>query len=374
MFKRKVFLFASLAILFSFFLFSSENLVITLKQNINELEQKYNELKKQAKTVSDNIELISRKIEILKKKTEYLKIKKGETELEIKQLKKEINLLDKKIIKIETYLKNRVKELYKKGDYTLLEALLSPSKEEEFLYQLNTLSYLNEKDRNALKTLKNLTSEKKDRATMLEFERKNLKETIVKLSDTRKQLSQTLIEQKKMYKRLKRKKTKYLALLKERNRLLKLLMESLTKKPTPKNPSAIPMKKFKGLLSLPVRGRLIERFGTYRIGRYRARVKSNGITLKVRKGRKVKAFYDGVVVFADWYKSYGKLIIIDHGFGYYTFYAHLDKIFVKINQIVAKGDVIGTTGNTASLHGNIFHFEIWYNKKPLNPLKWVKKR
>ncbi len=372
MFKKRIFVF--IVLILTFGIYASENLVFTLKENIKELEQSYNKLKKQAKTVNDNIELISRKIEILKEKRKYLKLKKSQTEQEIKELKNEISRLSKKIEKTKKYLKSRIRELYKKGDYTMLEALLTPSKEEEYLYQLNTLSYLNEKDRKALKKLKKMTEEKNEKVKILEFDKKELENTIKNLTLTEKQLALTLKEQKKLYRKLKRKKSRYLALLKERNRLLKLLVESLSKKPTPQNPSAIPMDKFKGLLSLPVRGRLIEKFGTYRIGRYRAKVRNNGITLKVRKGRKVKAFYDGVVVFADWYKSYGKLVIIDHGFGYYTFYAHLDKIFVKINQIVAKGDVIGTTGNTASLQGNIFHFEIWHNKKPLNPLKWVKKR
>ncbi|BBB33579.1 hypothetical protein TTHT_2147 [Thermotomaculum hydrothermale] len=374
MFNRKVFLIILTILFFSHNLYPSESLVFTLKENIKELEQNYNRLKQQAKTVSDNIELISRKIEILKTKTKMLRLKKIETEKEIKELKSEIKKLQKDIEETKKYLKIRIKELYKKGDYTTLEALLSPSKEQEYLYQLNTLSYLSDKDKKLLRKLRKLTDEKEQKVKMLEFERKDLEETISQLSDTKKQLSQTLREQKRLFKQLKRKKSRYVSLLKERNRLLKLLVESLSKKPTPQNPSAIPMDKFKGLLSLPVSGRLIERFGTYRIGKYRAKIKNNGITLKVRKGKKVKVFYDGVVVFADWYKSYGKLIIIDHGFGYYTFYAHLDKIFVKINQTVSKGDVIATTGNTASLQGYIFHFEIWHNKKPLNPLKWVKKR
>ena len=374
MFDKRIIAFIFLLLITSTSVFPSENLVNTLKGNIQELEQKYNELKHQAKTVSDEIELTSRKIEILREKIRLLKVEKSETEKNIKQLKENIKQLDKKIEEIKKYLRERIRELYKKGDYKTLEAMLTPQRESELMYQLNTLAYLGEKDRKALKSLKALTREKKLKLAMLEATRKDLENTLTALSKTRVEFYKTLKEKKRLYRRLKRQKSKYLALLKERNRLLKLLVESLSKKPTIKNPSPVPMDKFKGLLSLPVRGRIIERFGTSRIGRYKAKVRNNGITLKVRKGRKVRAFYDGVIVYADWYKSYGKLVIIDHGFGYYTFYAHLDKIFVKINQIVAKGDIIGTTGNTASLKGYVLHFEIWHNKKPLNPLKWIKKR
>ncbi len=371
MFKKKASLL--LILLISFYSFSSENLLLTLKQNIKELEQRYNSLKKQEKSVNDTIELISRKIEILKEKKKMLNLKKREVEKAISKLNSEIKKIDKKIENTKRYLKKRIKELYKRGDYTILESILSPEKEETYIYQLNTLAYLSQKDKNALKQLHRLRKEKGVRVKKLEQEKEKLDHTIKQIKKNRKDLRITLIYQKKLFRSLKRKKGKYISLLKERNRLMKLLIESLSKKQTPQNPSAIPMVKFKGLLSLPTKGRIIERFGTYRIGRYKARVKNNGITLKVKKGRRVKAFYDGVVVYADWYKSYGKLVIIDHGFGYYTFYAHLDKIFVKINQIVAKGDIIGIAGNTASLKGNILHFEIWHNKKPLNPLKWIKR-
>ncbi len=373
MFKKTVLLIVFITLSF-FPVKASESLLKTLKQNINELEQKYNSLKKQAKTVSDNIELTERKIEILKTKRKMLIAEREQTKEEIKNLEEEIARLKKEIAETKKYLKKRLAELYKRGDYAMLEALLSPSEESEYIYQLSTLSYLSAKDRESLKKLKKLTEEKKTKAETLRNKEIQLVETIKKLNSTERELRIALIDQKKLYRKLKRQKSKYLALLKERNKILKVLIESLSKKPTPQNPSAVPMDKFKGLLSLPVRGRIIEKFGTYTIGKYKAKVKNNGITIKVRKGKKVRAFYDGVVVFADWYKSYGKLVIIDHGFGYYTFYAHLDKIFVKINQIVSKGEPIGLTGNTASLQGNILHFEIWKNKKPLNPLKWVKKR
>ncbi len=374
MYRMKIILFFLTLLTLNLQAVASENLVFTLKENIKELELKYNLLKTQAKTLNDKIELIARKIELLKTKRKMLTMKKVQIEKEISELQKDIKVLKTEIKKTKKYLTMRIRELYKKGDYAMLEALLSPEEEKEYLYQLNTLSYMNQKDRKALKKLKKLTIEKEEKVKLFESDKKELEQTLQEISTTRKNLAQTLREQKKLYRSLKRKKSKYSALLKERNRLLKLLVQSLSQKPTPQKPSAIPMDKFKGILSLPVRGRIIEKFGTYTIGKYRTKIKNNGITIKVRKGRKVKAFYDGVVVFADWYKSYGKLVIVDHGFGYYTFYAHLDKIFVKINQIVSKGDVLGTTGNTASLKGYILHFEIWHNKKPLNPLKWVKKR
>ncbi len=367
-------LIAIVLIFFNLSLFASESLVLTLKENIKELESKYHALKKKAKTVNDNIELLSREIEILRTKRRMLYTQKKETESQIEILEKEIEKINREIDTSKRYLKKRLLQIYKKGDYLILESLLTPKKEEDYIHTLNSLAYLSEKDKKSLIRLNELLAEKEQKSELLRFEKNNLETQIKELDLTNTALKERLKEQKRLYRKLKRKKSAYASLLKERNRLLKLLVESLSKKPTPQNPSAIPMDKFKRLLDLPVRGKIIERFGTYRIGRYKTKIKNNGITLKVRKGKKVKAFYDGAVVFADWYKSYGKLVIIDHGFGYYTFYAHLDKIFVKINQTVSKGEVIGLTGNTASLSGSVFHFEIWHNKKPLNPLKWIKRR
>lgn len=80
----------------------------------------------------------------------------------------------------------------------------------------------------------------------------------------------------------------------------------------------------------------------------------------------------GTIIFSNWFAGYGKAIIIDHGGGYTTLYAHLDVISVEVGQVVKKGQSIGKTGNTGYSTGPHLHFEVRMNGDYVDPLTYVK--
>ena len=129
----------------------------------------------------------------------------------------------------------------------------------------------------------------------------------------------------------------------------------------------------KGQLPLPVEGQVVSRFGRTRNGSYNAFTFQSGIDIKVERGEPVRSVFKGEVMFADWLKSYGNLIIINHGDNYYTLYAHVEEMFKKKGEIVGTGEVIATAGDTGSIKGNCLHFEVRHHGKPVNPMKWLKK-
>ncbi len=93
-----------------------------------------------------------------------------------------------------------------------------------------------------------------------------------------------------------------------------------------------------------------------------------GIDIPLKTGEKIHAAFDGKVRYAKYNSGgFGWLVIIRHPNGTETFYAHLSKIKVKVNQIVKAGDVIGLGGNTGRSYGAHLHFEIRYHDRPINP-------
>ncbi|MFT9497262.1 peptidoglycan DD-metalloendopeptidase family protein, partial [Anaerosolibacter sp.] len=120
-----------------------------------------------------------------------------------------------------------------------------------------------------------------------------------------------------------------------------------------------------GEFSNPSRGRLSSRFGT-RWGR-----SHEGIDIAASKGNEIKAAAGGKVTFAGTKNGYGKIVIIDHGNGLETYYAHCDTIKVKVGDKVEKGQVIATVGTTGRVTGSNLHFETRKNGKPIDPLKYV---
>jgi murein DD-endopeptidase MepM/ murein hydrolase activator NlpD len=100
----------------------------------------------------------------------------------------------------------------------------------------------------------------------------------------------------------------------------------------------------------------------------------SGIDLAGKPGTPVIATADGVVSFAGWGGANGNLVVLEHGFGYSTFYAHNKKVVVKVGQQVKRGDVIAHIGSTGNSTGPHVHYEVWKDKRHLNPYKFLKGR
>jgi murein DD-endopeptidase MepM/ murein hydrolase activator NlpD len=100
----------------------------------------------------------------------------------------------------------------------------------------------------------------------------------------------------------------------------------------------------------------------------------SGIDISTSPGNPVKATADGIVSFAGWSGGSGNLIVLEHGHGFSTFYAHNRKLNVRVGQKVKRGDVISYVGSTGDSTGPHVHYEIWKEGKPVNPKDYLKGR
>ena len=96
----------------------------------------------------------------------------------------------------------------------------------------------------------------------------------------------------------------------------------------------------------------------------------SGMDFTAKSGTEIYAAGDGLVEKADWMSGYGQIVIIDHGFGYKTRYAHCSKYNVKKGQKVKRGDVISFVGNTGASTGAHLHYEVLKNGKAINPVNF----
>ncbi len=92
----------------------------------------------------------------------------------------------------------------------------------------------------------------------------------------------------------------------------------------------------------------------------------SGVDVAAWPGSPVRATADGIVSFAGWSGGSGKLVVIEHGFGFTTCFAHNRKIIVKVGQRVKRGDIISYVGSTGNTTGPHVHYEVWIDKKPVN--------
>lgn len=128
---------------------------------------------------------------------------------------------------------------------------------------------------------------------------------------------------------------------------------------------------FRGSLLPPVEGRVLSRFGRHVNKRFGTVTFNNGIEIAATPGKPVEAVFSGIVIFAERFKGYGKLVIIDHGEGYYSLYAHCDEIRKKVGDPVEPREVVAVVGETGSLRGPTLYFEIRLQGKAIDPGDWL---
>lgn len=121
----------------------------------------------------------------------------------------------------------------------------------------------------------------------------------------------------------------------------------------------------------PVKGWMTSNFGMRRSPFTGKRKMHEGVDIASRTGTPVFATADGIVSKAETAAGYGKLVVIDHGYGYKTYYAHNSKIFVKVGQRVKRNERISAVGNTGSSTGSHVHYEVHLNGVPVNPKKYL---
>lgn len=134
---------------------------------------------------------------------------------------------------------------------------------------------------------------------------------------------------------------------------------------------AVPFSNTRGKLRWPAQGKRENRFGQRRPP---GDLRWEGIAFVAPAGQSVHAVHHGRVVFADWFRGKGLLLIIDHGDGYMSLYAHNQTLLRQTGDWVSAGENIATVGNSGGLQQTELYFEIRHQGKPLNPSQWLNNR
>jgi len=133
--------------------------------------------------------------------------------------------------------------------------------------------------------------------------------------------------------------------------------------------AAQPFEKLRGHLSLPVKGVITNQFGDTRPD---STLQWKGLLLRAASGQPVQAIAAGRVVFADWLRGFGNLLILDHGKGYMSLYAHNETLFKRVGDTLRGGDTIAAVGNSGGNEDFGLYFELRHEGKALDPMRWLR--
>lgn len=301
--------------------------------------------------------------------------------LKIENLEIEIDSLEDELIIRKGILKERVKDIYKKGKVHTFEVLFTSKSFTELTSRMKYLTMIAEQDKKLYDKVKQTQAalefritdigKSRDQLFLVRTEAENEKQTITVEKDNKRQflneLSGESEKQKKLEDELKKSEESLQYLVNK----LRVANKQIEKKRDVKEGTHY-FDVSKKKVIWPASGKVISKFGTVRHPKYQTKTLNNGIDISVKIGDPVYAVYDGDVIYADKFLGYGNVIMIDHGNGYFTLYAHLSQMDVIINQPVAMGEIVGKCGDTGSLDGPMLHFEIRKDGKPSNPLDFLK--
>jgi len=172
------------------------------------------------------------------------------------------------------------------------------------------------------------------------------------------QLKKTLTDQDKELKRLQEDKRQLEALLSGLEPTLKIIPRTNSQE----------FWKLKGQLAYPTQGQVVKKFGEPLI----EQLKWQGVLIEAKRGEKVHVIAAGRVAFAEWFRNFGLLIIIDHDKGYMSLYAHNQSLLVKTGNWVETGDTIATVGDSGGKEQTALYFEIRHQGIPINPENWLR--
>lgn len=127
----------------------------------------------------------------------------------------------------------------------------------------------------------------------------------------------------------------------------------------------------RGQLALPLRGELAGRFGSPRND---GGLTWKGLFLAAKGGESVRAVATGRVVYADWLRGFGNLLIIDHGEGYMSLYGYNETLLKRVGDEISGGDAVATVGNSGGGTESGLYFELRHQGKPFDPMGWIKTR
>ncbi len=309
--------------------------------------------------------------------------------IKVSQLSAEIKTLEDKIIRLSTqkeelktiiaqnrdYTGQRLKALYKMNMIGRLDAAGMPSSVFDFFLRQNAMKRIIQTDFDILEkqntdfeTLKRLeASLKVEKAAKTGLESELTDQIRINKSET--------LKKELILKEIRKKKKLSLAAV-DALRDAEIRLETRIKRLQAGDTSpdqGLSFSSYKGRLKAPAQGRIISRFGPSKSGDDKSFTFQTGIDIKVERGEPVKSVFKGEVIFAEWLKGYGNVLIINHGDHYYTLYAHLEELFKRQGETVETGEVIATAGDTGSIKGTCLHFEVRHYGKPVNPLKWLNK-
>lgn len=378
------------------------------KEDLKEVQSRIRDLQKEIRRTeesraeaSDDLEETEASISETSRRLHELGTQRGGLERELSRLIAKSAALEKRINTQQVQLEQMLARYYTSGQARGLRHMLSGADPNQLARDLHYLKLLSQAEselitrlRADLEEQKQLAEAMRDKRDAIAANEKTRQKELSQLADERKKhkslvdkLGNKIRDQRREVANLKRDEQRLTKLI---DGLVQLARKQAAKAKPPKTDTAASSTKpggpvarvdetpepfagksafaeLRGKLRLPVRGELMNRFGSPRAEGTTWR----GLFIRAASGSEVKAIAPGRVVFSDWLRGFGNLIILDHGSGFMSVYGYNDSLLRRAGQTVNAGEPIAAAGSSGGNSESGLYFELRSQGQPVDPLKWV---
>lgn len=344
-----------------------------LQENIQQLQKELKSIQGERSELQKNLQKSETEVGELLKKIEQINRDLKNQNNQLKELHQERETLEGAKQQQQSEVATQVASAYQLGQQSQVKLLLNQESPERVSRMLKyhqyflaaraeklaayvaTLQQLDELEpRIAAKTIELSNSQKtlQARHEELKQRQKDRQQALAKINSTLKNKDQELRQLEEDRKRLQA--------------LLQQVTHTVGSVPLPSGNEKFSSRK--GRLPWPTEGKVIHRFGSARVT---GQMQWSGLMIRAAEGKPVVAVHHGRVVFADYFRGHGLLLIVDHGEGFLSLYAHNQSLFKTTGDWVRAGDAIASVGNSGGQAETGLYFEIRHNGKPTDPATWL---
>lgn len=358
---------------------SKESELEKLRREINDQRRKINEIEAQEKDVTDYISRLGKEEKLMKRLLAGLEDKESMLEEQAATLRGDLETSEMVYAYRLEIFSRRLREIYKDGQRHVWQELLTAEDFPDLLQRYKFLSLIAEGDAAMI-------ADVRERKAEIETQEAEITEILQEVSASRsekqtelRRLDETESKRRQMLADLQTSKAQAQRRARELEEREKAMQDLIARLERSRLESQQEWGDYgegdfvslKGRLDRPVSGTVTREFGRFRHPEYGTITYNTGIDIRTRAGEPVRAVARGRVEYAGELSGYGNCIILNHGGGYYTLYAHAATLFVYQSQQVEKGSVIAEAGGAAQGSAGTMHFEIRKAKKALDPAEWL---
>ncbi len=312
------------------------------------------------------LKMAARLGDLEKRKAEQQKLI-GEKESELEETKQRTEI-------VQNHMQKRIGAYYKLGKIDLINITFSTKTLPELLRFHDSFQTVIEYDQDVIQQYRSTTKELESTKDALTLERGLLDEFILQANENEAQILSAREDKAKLLNRVKNQSSLYSQAIKEieqaKNDLATALLAMRKKEELYDQGFLISKSKHIS----PLNGKVVSLFNQKRTNQFGIARKTPGISIAAPDGAKIKAIFDGRVIFSGYLKGYGNSVIINHGYQYFTISSRIERLLVSKNTNVKRNDIIGIMGSTATILDDGLYFEIRHKDTPLNPLDWLDKK